>query len=293
MNRAYEYKRPKTLNEAAEILSQNDNAVMIAGGTCLMVDIRGKKLDGHMLVDIKNLCADDAARIGGIALLPDGQVSIGALSSIASIASSDIILDNAKALYLASNVFADKTTRNTATIGGNVAYASPAGDTLPALIVHDARIFVTGASGEREISVHDFFTGFRKTALKHDEIITRFVLKPKKSGFIKLGLRNSMAISVATAAASVDTDDNGIITDCRIALGSLAPVPVRAENAESAILGKPWNEDTWRSMYEALQNDISPIDDIRATAKYRRRVAPVIVKRAINLALYSECKEND
>ena len=283
----FDFINAGSLDNAIAILAEKgEKACLCAGATNIMVAIRAKKINDKVLVNIR-----DIAELKGIDFT-DGIVSIGSLTPIAILAKSDILKENAPALFMAANDFADPVTANSATIGGNIADASPAADTAPSLLVFDAKINVVSKKGKRVIPADQFFKGVRKTALAPDEIITSISFIPAAaSGFYKIGLRNAMAISIVTAAASVELDNNGNIADCKIALGSVATTPVRAKNAEAFLTGKKPDMDTLAEMAEVIQKDINPIDDIRATAAYRRQVAPVCVKRAINFALYGECQQ--
>ncbi|MEN6621704.1 MAG: xanthine dehydrogenase family protein subunit M [Smithella sp.] len=282
----FDFINAASLDDAIAILAEKgEKACLCAGATNVMVDIRTKKINDKVLVNIR-----DIAELKGINF-SDGIISIGALTPIAVLTKSDILKGYAPALFMAANDFADPVTINSATIGGNIADASPAADTAPSLLVLDAKINVVSKKGKREIPVDQFFKGVRKTDLAPDEIITSISFIPAAaSGFYKIGLRNAMAISVATAAAFVKLDKNGNIADCKLALGSVAPTPIRAKNAEAFLNGKKPDKETLAGMAEAIQEDINPIDDIRATAAYRRQVAPVCAKRAINFALYGECQ---
>ncbi len=173
-----------------------------------------------------------------------------------------------------------------ATIAGNIANASPAADTAPALLALEAEVVIEKKGAKRRVAAADFFTGVNKTVLAADELITAIEFKPnKQSAFLKVGLRNAMAISVVTAACAVKCGRDGIVKECAIALGSVAPKPVRAYHAEKALIGQKMDDKAIAAMTKALSQDISPINDIRSTAEYRKEVAPVIVKRC----LYKSC----
>jgi len=259
-----------------------ERALLVAGGTNVCVDIRAGKFNDRALISIR-----DVAALNGISL-EDGVISIGASTTLAAIAQSELLKEHAPCLYMAANVFADPTTRNSATIGGNIANASPAADTAPPLMALGAAVHTLSSNGAREIAIDEFFVGVGRTSLNPDELITHLTFSPAKSGYVKLGLRNAMAISVVSAAAVVE-NENGIIKRVRVALGSVAPTPVRARHVENALVGKRFNEDTIALAAEMVQHDVRPIDDIRASANYRRQVAPVVVKRALRLAVDGDC----
>ena len=274
----YVYLNPKSLEEAVDMLSASKAGHLVAGATNVMMDIRSKKLSAAALISIRDL--KELSFIKN----ENGFLKIGSATSVAQIASSELIRESAPALYMAANVFADPITRNSATIGGNIANASPAADMAPSLLALDALVHVAGKRGEREIKIEEFFKGVGKTALEKDEIITHISCLPQPCSYVKMGLRNAMAITVVSAAVSV-TGSIDKIEDCRIALGSVAPAPVRAKCAEAALRGAKFDKQAVEAMTQALPKDISPIDDLRASAGYRLNVASVLIERAVSLAL--------
>lgn len=275
----------KTLDDAKHALQQyKGQALIVAGGTNVMVDIHEKRINDVALINIREI---DSMK--GISF--DGEkITIGALTTIAEIAKSEILREYAPAMYMAANVFADPAVRNSATIGGNFANASPAADMIPSLIAFDAEVVLAGDSGFRHISARNLLLNKGKLDKMPEEILVQFTFAAQKnSAFLKLGLRNAMAISIATCAASVSVDASGVVTACRIALGAVAPKTVRAEHAEAVVIGQKLDEQTIAAMMDAVQADICPIDDIRATASYRRKVVPVLMKRAVRRAAFGEC----
>lgn len=284
----FEFVNAPTLSDALKVLDTlGEKALLVAGGTNVLVYIRAGKRNDRTLVNIR-----DIKELRGISV-DNGTVKIGALTTLNDIASSDILKENAPCLYAAGNVFADPTTRNSATIGGNVANAGAGGDTIPSLLVLDAVAHVKSLQGEREIKVCDLFTGPGRTVIKPNEILTHFTFQAQKQvGFLKLSMRNSMSISMASCAAYIKLDDAGKVADCRLALGAVAPTPVRAYEAEKALMGKPLTDDaTFDAVGEAVQGDMNPRNpSVRATVTYRRAVVPVLVKRACKLAAFGDCK---
>jgi len=275
--KSFSYVKAPDLPAALSILDQKrDKACPVAGGTNVMVDIRAGKLNDLTLVGI-----GDIAALRGIRQKQD-KIIVGSLATISELAGSALLAAQAPALYMAANVFADTVTRNSATIGGNIAYASPAADTAPALLALKAEVLIASAGGERRVNIAEFFSGVNKTVLAPQELIIAIEFAPcPTSAFYKIGLRNAMAISVATAACAVQLARGGVIGDCAIALGSVAPTPVRAYTVEKQLIGLKPDQRALAIVLAALEGEISPIDDIRASAAYRRQVAPVLVKRAL------------
>lgn len=282
----FDFRNAKTLKSAIKILSElQENALLVAGGTNVMVDIRAEKINNRTLVNIR-----DIAELKGIHYR-HGEVSIGSMTTLAEMSVSNTLKKHAPGLFGAACVFADPTTNRLATIGGNVGNASASGDTIPPLMVLDATVHLMSVRGERQVNIFDFIVKNGVTTRKPDEIITKITFKSQpKTGFIKLGPRKSMCISIATAAAYVDVDKSGVVKDCRIAMGGVAAVTVRGKHTEKALMGKKLTDDIWEKVGGEVQKDISPRDpSVRAAASYRRAVVPVLVKRAVNLAAFGEC----
>ena len=276
----FKYISPKTKEEVLEILKQKKSeACIVAGCTNVLPYIKDKKLSEKLLLDIcgieelnyikKNEC----------------EIYIGAGTNISDLINSKIIKEECNILYQAAEQFADPTIRNSATIGGNLADASPAADAAPPLLVLDAVLKVESMDGKREISLKDFFIGPRKTVLHDDEMITSIKIKDdsinKNGCFIKLGLRQAMAISVATIAMILEVEKNRV-KDIRIAMGSIAPIPLRLIKVEEFLKNKKINNDLIEEAVKKVREEVNPISDIRASAEYRRYISGILFKRAFN-----------
>ena len=273
----FQFVKATDLKNAYAVLSKlGASALPVAGGTNVMPLIRMGKAGDRTLVNIRELDA-----LTGIKLYR-GRVTVGSLTTIAALAASDLLRDKAPALYMAANVFADPTTRNSATVGGNLAFSSPAADSAPPLLALGATLVLGSEKGKRRLPLHEFFAGVNKNVLEPGELIVavEFPTCPH-SAFYKLGLRNAMAISVATAAAALHRDKNNCITEIRLAMGSVAPTPVRCYHVEEALLGHKASGELLPLIEQAVAQDIRPIDDVRASAEYRRLVAPVLLNRVI------------
>lgn len=288
MKKNFEFVNARTVQEAITCLGKlGAGACVVAGGTNVLVDIRNEKLNDLTLVNIR-----DIGELRGISM--DGElVSIGALTTIADIMSSDLIRANAPCLAMAACSFADPTIRNTATIGGNLMKASTAGDMIPPLMVLEADARVKSVRGERTLPVNGIFVSRGKTKIEADELLLRFTFRPQPhTAFMKIGLRKSLSISMSSAAVYAGLDEAGVIDDCRVALGAVSPLPVRAPHTERALLGIDPREDAaFAPMYEAIRDDIKLKSNIvhGLSAEYRKQVIPVLVKRAARLAAYGEC----
>jgi carbon-monoxide dehydrogenase medium subunit len=225
--------------------------------------------------------------LAGIRTSPDGGLLMGAATRIRGIERSEIIGERFTALWDAAQVLAAPQIRNVATVGGNLCNASPCADTAGPLIVLSARPAVTGPFGEREIPVTDLFLGPGMISLRPPEILTeiRVPSPPPGAGsaYIKQG-RVSMDLAVASAAAYVEME-NGICRVCRLAAGSVAPVPLFLSEASLMASGRKPTSSMLADVQESVSAEVSPITDVRSTAEYRKAVAGVLAVRALKKAV--------
>lgn len=231
------YIRARDLDHALNFLSQNGpDTEILAGGTDVMVDLRAGELDRKKnLLDISRI--DELNRID----FEDGKLSIGAGVTLARINTSDLIRQHAPALTACSHTFAGKQIRNKATIGGNVAHASPCGDTVPPLVIHDARALVATRTQQRLVPVETIASGPYQSSLPPDAVIVKFVLTPCTapfSDFQKIGRRKEVAISRMSLAVMADTDAAGQISFIRVGLGACTPTPHRMDGIEDFLMHK-------------------------------------------------------
>jgi xanthine dehydrogenase small subunit len=272
---------PRHLFEAYERLSAT-LVTPIAGGTDLMVRITGEiGAPPERLLDLSHV-----EELKGISLEAGGLV-LGARTTYTDIRRSAIVRAHLPALVEAAATIGAIQIQNRGTIGGNIANASPAGDTLPILLATDAEILVGGQRGEREIAARDFFVAYRQTALSPDELIlhVRFPLpKGRQVRFRKVGTRRAQAISKVVLAASWRDSGHGGWSDVRIAFGSVAPMPIRAVATERVLEGNLPTPQIADQAAETLAAELEPIDDVRSTADYRRTVAARILHRVIREA---------
>lgn len=276
----FEYVSPKTKEEVLEILKQEKSeACIVAGCSNVLPYIKDKKLSAKLLLDISGI--EELSYIKK----SEGKLCIGAATTISDLINSKIIREECNVLYQAAEEFADPTIRNSATIGGNLADASPAADMAPPLLVLDAVLEVESTDAKREIPLKNFFVGPRKTVLHDDEMITSIKIKDdcinKKGCFIKLGLRQAMAISLATVALILEVEKDKV-ADVRIAMGSIAPTPLRLIKVEGFLKNKKINDELVEEAVKKVREEVKPIGDVRASAEYRRYVSGILFKRAIN-----------
>ncbi len=268
----------KSLDDALELLQQHkDTARIICGGTDTMVRLHL----GRLAAPVTFINVRDIKELSYIKC-SNGRVQIGANTTMHKIAMSDVIRENATALFLAANDFADPTIRNSASIAGNLGNASPSADSAPPLLVYCADVIIQKKGGSRSVPINEFFTGVGKTVLEPGEMITsvEFDANPNAS-FYKLGLRNSMAISLVNIAAAVNMESDGTIANIAVGVGAVAPTPVRAKNAEAVLKGKKLTPELMQEAMQAINNDISPITDVRGSAEYRRLVAGNLLRKVV------------
>jgi carbon-monoxide dehydrogenase medium subunit len=281
--RDFDLLTPSSLSHALDILAPGDAAVRpLAGGTDLLVDIRAARAKPTTLVSLQN-----ARELQGVSR-QNGSLTIGAATPIAQFLKHPLLLEQT-ALRQAASVFANPMIRNTATIAGNIASASPAGDMLPPLLALDAKIQLISQSGTRILPLQDFFLGPRNTTRRADELISNIQLPtsifrhPTSSTFYKLGLRQADAISLVSVAVWLERDGDKI-RDVRIALGAVAPRPLRALRAEALLSGQVFDQTLVEQAAKLASEESSPIDDLRASAAYRKRMVRVYVRRMLEQA---------
>ena len=275
-----EYLRPKSLKEVLQTLkSARGKAKLIAGGTNVIPDMRAKASLSAVLVDIGHLRALSYIKVG------KERVRIGGLTLISDLATSKAIQKVAPVLAEAAQRLGNPLVRNRATLAGNLADASPAADTAVPLLVLGASVIAERKGVKpRQIPMERFFLGPNRTVLRRDEVILEIVFpKPGQAArmaYTKLGLRNSMAISVVSLAVLIKMEKK-ICKEARIGLGAVAPRPMRSLSAERFLIGQSITEETIKACCNKVCEEISPITDIRASAEYRKSMASVLLKRLL------------
>lgn len=267
---AYSLSIPSTLDDALGLLSADCTAQPFAGGTDLMVLLEAGRLPPGHYVSLWGLPG-----LRGVQDR-DEEMAIGALTTYTDIRRSPVIAREYPLLCAAAAETGGVATQNRGTLGGNIANASPAADTPPALLVYDAALELQSQSGTRRVPYDRFHTGYKKTVMAPGEIIARILLPRRGPGwrdyYRKVGPRRAQAISKVCLAGSIRMDGSSV-ADIRIALGSVAPSVVRCAAAEGALRGRTLDDAAIAASQAALATDITPIDDIRSTAEYRLRVA--------------------
>ncbi|MRS03483.1 hypothetical protein EG832_09740, partial [bacterium] len=279
-----------SLNDAVELRTKySETSRIMAGGTDLVLE-----MERGMHAGIKEII--DISRVSGLdEIWMDDQlyIHIGPTATHSACLKSSLIQDFGPCLYQACSQVGSPQIRNRGTVAGNIATASPANDTISALMALDAKIELLSSVGTRIVEINKFFTGVRKTIMQQNEIITDISFKALKknehSCFIKVGLRNAQAISILNCAVVIGLNEQKI-TKARIALGAVGPTVFRALKAEDSLVGQLVTADLFAEAGELAGQSASPISDIRASGDYRRQMISVHVKKALNQAIDTENK---
>jgi CO/xanthine dehydrogenase FAD-binding subunit len=268
---AYELESPATLASALERMACDPGVWQpIAGGTDLMVLLEAGKLSHRRFLSIWKL-----PELSGIEITPE-HVTIGALTTYTEIRRHEILGREFPLLARAAAETGGIATQNRGTLGGNIANASPAADSSPGLLVYDAEVELVSSGGSRWLPYGDFHSGYKQLRLRPDELIRRVRLPRGRAWsseyYRKVGTRRAQAISKVCFAAAARVED-GRIADLRIAVGSVAPTVLRASETEMLLRGERSSPALSEAAQKLLAREISPIDDIRSSARYRLRVA--------------------
>ena len=269
---------PRTLDEAFAAMGSTSHRP-VAGGTDLLVQITGELGEPpDRVIDLWGLDELRGIRVEDEALV------IGALTTYTDIRRSGDVARFLPALAEAAATIGAAQIQNRGTLGGNAANASPAGDTLPILLAADAQLVVGGPRGERTVAAAEFWPSYRRTALAPDELILR-IRFPFADGrqvrFRKVGTRRAQAISKVVMALAWQSAEDGAWREVRLALGSMAPTPVRATRTEAVLEGESPTAEIADAGVAMLGDELTPIDDVRSTADYRRAVAGRVLHRLI------------
>ena len=315
--RGFEYHRPHTIKEAIDMMGSLDNTAYIAGGTDVMVLIRQKKIAPMNLISLRN--------ISDISYMEtkDG-LKMGAGVTHGEIAAQEFIQRRYSALSDAAIHIGSKQIRNVATVGGNICNAAPSADTACPLLVLDANVVIVGRNGERTVPIDDFFLGPNKVALEKGELVVGFHMpafgEHTGSAYFKHTRRQAMDLPILGIAARVSIkvegsdvgcrdafctidsisnilkrleDEKLICEEARIAMGVVAPRPVRAKKAEEALKGKVISEKLFEEIAEIAASESQPRDSVRGEAWYRRDMVKVLTKRAILKAIDRVIRPDD
>jgi CO/xanthine dehydrogenase FAD-binding subunit len=277
------YAAPSTVDEAVRILAGASGvAKVLSGGTDLLVQLRSGRTKPDLIVDTKKIPG-----ISGIAER-DGAFVIGAATPGAVIGECDALKLAWPGVVEAANLIGSTQVQGRASLAGNLCNASPAADSVPALIAARATCVIAGANGRREAPVESIVTGPGRTSLRRDEFVVEFHLpkRPPRSAdaYLRFIPRTEMDIAVVGAAVSVTLDPGGVCTDARIVLGAVAPTAVLVPEAAAALIGRTLDATALAEFDRAARGACKPIDDKRGTIEYRTKVAGVMARRAATIA---------
>jgi carbon-monoxide dehydrogenase medium subunit len=284
----FQYAAPATLGEALDLLREHaPDARLLAGGTDLLVAMRERGLRTGWLIDLKRIPG-----LTGISVEASGHLRIGALTPVRDVERSPLARDGWPVLARSAGMLASIQIRNRATIGGNLCNASPAADLAPPLMVLGAQAIAMGADGERTFPLAELFAGPGRTTLA-GEVLVSILVPPMPAGarasYQKHGPRGAMDIAIADvavlgvaepAAATAETDPRRW-AEVRIALGAVAPTPIRAIEAEAVLAGAPVSTETMGEAARLAAAQATPISDVRGSAEYRTAMIAALTRRAL------------
>jgi carbon-monoxide dehydrogenase medium subunit len=277
---------PKSIEEAISLkASMKNKAVFLAGGTDVIIQIREGTLRPDALISLESV-----EELNDVDM--NGPISLGSMTPLRRIEKDRSLRKRIPVLYEAADALGSAQIRNVATIGGNLCNAAPSADCAPPLLVLEARMRIASPNGTREIPIKSFFRGPGETVLGDDEMLTHILIpepKPRTcSVFLK---KRRLAKDIAQVNVAVLLVMEGkTCRECRIALGAVAPTPLRLLTVESLLEGKELEESLLKEAQEQTEKDVRPITDVRATESYRRVISGVLMRRAIVKALNSHQK---
>ena len=271
----FDLKQPSTLTEALEILAATPQALPLAGGTNLIVDMRSGKLRPQVLIDIGGLQELCCIRQKG------GHLLIGGGVTIAELLDDPMIERHAPTLGQMARSFANALIRNRATIGGNLVNAAPCADTAPALLVLDAEVELASVNGSRRVPLEEFLVDAFRTIRRPNEVLTAVrVPIPSETtvgGFEKMGLRKISCMAKVDVAVRVETDDGGLVTNARVAVGGASAVAIRARRAEEALIGRTLSGES----IDAAADFAAEAAEPRSGSEYKRQVVRGMTRRLL------------
>jgi CO/xanthine dehydrogenase FAD-binding subunit len=276
------YFQPKTVSDAVSLLvSYGEEAKILAGGTDLLVLMRSRALRPECIVDITRVPGLDY-----ISYQDEDGLRIGALATLRAVELSKVVKDKYLVLYEAVQQMGSTQVKNMGTVVGNLCRASPAADTAPPLLVLEAEVRIAGPIETRTVPLEGFFIGPGQTVLEYYEMVTEIIVPglPAGTGMAFLRATRVAADLAKVNVAAAVTVKNGACEDARIALGGVAPTPIRARKAEEVLKGEKLGDGVVQEAAEIAATEIRPIDDLRSSAEYRQELSKVLVRRAIRLS---------
>lgn len=286
--RSFTFVEPRSLPEAVSFLADHgDESTVMAAGTDLLVQMKHRLIKPMYVVSLGSIPNLSKIEDG------DGRVRIGALATHHAVERSTMIRERCDVLAQACWKMGTPQVRHVATIGGNICHASPSAESAPALLVLNARVKIVSARGERIMPLEEFFAGPGRTILARHEILTEIEIPASaillKGVYLKLSPRKVLDTAVVGVAVAIDAECRGeVCRDIRIGLGAVGPTPFRSRRAEAALLDQTLSPEVITKAAEIASLEAQPIEDVRASAEYRREMVKVLTRRAITEALGGE-----
>jgi CO/xanthine dehydrogenase FAD-binding subunit len=284
----FAYLAPKNLIEALEMMADRPEAIPLAGGTDLLVQVKEGRRPVETLLSLKRV--PEVHRY-----THNGTLTFGAAVTVGQIAAHPHVQRDYTALAVGAGLIGSAQIRNVATVGGNLCNAAPSADTAPPLLVLGARAVIASIQGERTVPLEAFFLGPGRTVLQPGELLKEIVVPqpPERTGsfYMRHIPRARMGLAVVGVAAAVTLGADGAIAEARLALGAVAPVPMRATRAEALLPGYPLADELLQEVGVTAAQEAQPLDDLRASAEYRRHLVDVLTQRAVRGA-WTRAKEN-
>jgi len=277
----FDYYQPETLKDAYALMEKSKGrAKYIAGGTDLIANIKKAVIQPDALISLRRI-----RELSGIRQNRD--LVLGSMTLLGDIERDPAIGQDYPALVQAAKALATPQIRNVATVGGNLCNSAPSADCAPPLLVMEASLRLEAPGGQREVAIEDFFKGPAQTCMDMTEILTRIRIPPLMGktimAFLKIG-RVTTDIAIVNAAALL-VMDNKVCKKCRLAVGAVAPVPLRLKSIERMIEGQEISPELLNRAGKMVEEEVNPITDVRSTEEYRRIISGVLVKRAIEEAI--------
>lgn len=281
----FSYLRPSGLREFEGLLARHgQDASILAGGTDLLVLVKEKVLSPRVIIDIGHL-----KELQGVSASGSGGLTILAGTKVHELEVNQLVKAKAPALAYAAAQLGSSQVRHMATMAGNVCHGSPSAETPPVLLAHDATLTLATETGERSLPISDFWLAYRKTALKPGEYLKAFNIPPlpPRSAVVyrQKGLRSAMEIDMVNVAVYLEMEEDlSTVKTVRIAMGAVGPIPYRAVEAEKALAGRKADEAFFKNAGALAQDEAKPIDDVRASAAYRKKLIATLTRRALKAA---------
>jgi carbon-monoxide dehydrogenase medium subunit len=284
--RTFDFHAPTALKEALELLNRCDRSRPLAGGTDLVVQMKEAATKFTYPPSVISLLR--VPELQGIEFDQSSGLRIGATTTMADLADSAEVQEHYAAIAEGAAVVGSVQTMNMATLGGNLCNAAPSADTAPPLLAHDAEVVLTGPAGQRSLPTYEFLVGPGETALAPTELLVevRVPTPADRSGaaYVRHTPRHQMDIAVVGVAVFITLADGDRVENVRIALGAVAPTPIRATNAEATLKGQLATEDSFANAAKTAAAECNPISDIRGSVEFRRHLAETMTKRMLQRA---------